>query len=44
MLLAGDIGGTKTTLAVFTGDDGLKSPVLEKTFPRPGLLAPGGHP
>lgn len=33
MLLAGDIGGTKTTLAVFTGDDGLKSPVMEKTFP-----------
>lgn len=33
MLLAGDIGGTKTTLAVFTGDGGLKSPVLEQTFP-----------
>jgi len=32
MLLAGDIGGTKTTLAVFAEDSGLKSPVLEMTF------------
>jgi glucokinase len=38
MLLAGDIGGTKTTLAVFTGDDGLKSPVLERTFPSQDYL------
>ncbi len=32
MLLAGDIGGTKTTLAVFTRQDELKSPLLERTF------------
>ena len=33
MLLAGDIGGTKTVLAIFTVEAGLKSPLLEKTFP-----------
>jgi glucokinase len=31
-ILAGDIGGTKTTLAVFAPDTGLHQPVAEKTF------------
>jgi glucokinase len=35
MLLAGDIGGTKTNLAVFStdDDDGWKKPLAEATFP-----------
>lgn len=36
MLLAGDIGGTKTNLAVFSmdqGEDGWKKPLAEATFP-----------
>jgi glucokinase len=33
MLLAGDIGGTKTDLAVFSSDRGLRSPLAEGTFP-----------
>jgi glucokinase len=33
MLLAGDIGGTKTHLAIFMSKDTLRSPVWEKTFP-----------
>jgi glucokinase len=33
MLLAGDIGGTKTNLAVFTDEDGWKKPLVEATFP-----------
>jgi glucokinase len=33
MLLAGDIGGTKTNLAVFSTDKGLRAPVVEGTFP-----------
>ncbi len=33
ILLAGDIGGTKTDLAVFSSDGGLRSPVAEATFP-----------
>ncbi|MEZ4640421.1 MAG: glucokinase [Caldilineaceae bacterium] len=33
MLLAGDIGGTKTNLAVFVPEAGLHSPVAEGTFP-----------
>src|SRR6266700_3324662 len=33
MLLAGDIGGTKTHLAIFTSKDNLRAPVWEKTFP-----------
>lgn len=35
MLLAGDIGGTKTNLAVFStnADDGWKKPLAEATFP-----------
>jgi glucokinase len=33
MLLAGDIGGTKTNLAVFSPDEGLRAPLTEATFP-----------
>ncbi len=33
MLLAGDIGGTKTSLAVFSTKDGWKKPLAEATFP-----------
>jgi glucokinase len=33
MLLAGDIGGTKTNLAVFASVDALRTPVREATFP-----------
>jgi glucokinase len=33
MLLAGDIGGTKTTLAVFPSDEEPRSPLAEATFP-----------
>jgi glucokinase len=33
MLLAGDIGGTKTNLALFTKDNGWREPVDEATFP-----------
>ena len=33
ILLAGDIGGTKTDLAVFSSDRGVRSPVAEATFP-----------
>jgi glucokinase len=33
MLLAGDIGGTKTNLAVFSPDAGLRAPLAEATFP-----------
>jgi glucokinase len=33
MLLAGDIGGTKTNLAVFSPDGGLRVPLVEATFP-----------
>ena len=32
MLLAGDIGGTKTKLAIYSSDDGPRAPVAEKTF------------
>ncbi len=42
MLLAGDIGGTKTRLAVFSPEAGLRAPLAEKTFPSasyPGLEA-----
>jgi glucokinase len=35
MLLAGDIGGTKTALAVFSADSGPRAPTAEK-------LSPGG--
>lgn len=33
MLLAGDIGGTKTNLAVFSTEVGLRAPLAEATFP-----------
>jgi glucokinase len=33
MLLAGDIGGTKTNLAVFSSEAGPRSPLAEATFP-----------
>ena len=33
MLLAGDIGGTKTNLAVFAPEERLQAPIIEATFP-----------
>jgi len=33
MLLAGDVGGTKTNLALFTSENGWREPVNEATFP-----------
>ena len=33
MLLAGDIGGTKTNLAIFSSQAGLRAPLAEATFP-----------
>lgn len=33
MLLAGDIGGTKTRLAIYSSRDELRKPVLDATFP-----------
>jgi glucokinase len=33
MLLAGDIGGTKTNLAIFAPEAGLHDPIAEATFP-----------
>src|SRR5579884_3498375 len=33
MLLAGDIGGTKTNLALYASEDDLRTPVAEATFP-----------
>ncbi len=33
MILAGDIGGTKTVLALIDKDDGVQQPVRETTFP-----------
>ena len=33
MLLAGDIGGTKTNLAIFSTESGPGSPLVEETFP-----------
>lgn len=33
MLLVGDIGGTKTVLAVFSTENGPHKPLVEKTFP-----------
>jgi glucokinase len=33
MLLVGDIGGTKTDLAVFSKDKGARSPIAQKRFP-----------
>ncbi len=42
MLLAGDVGGTKTNLAIFSSEAGWRAPVAEATFPSaqyPGLEA-----
>src|SRR5579871_7046605 len=33
MLLAGDIGGTKTNLAIYAPDSGPRAPLAEATFP-----------
>jgi len=33
MLLAGDIGGTKTNLAIFSSEDGPQAPLVGATFP-----------
>lgn len=33
MLLAGDIGGTKTNLAIYSPEDGPRLPLIEATFP-----------
>ena len=33
IVLAGEIGGTKTNLALFTSEYGLKAPLAESTFP-----------
>ncbi len=33
MILVGDIGGTKTILAVYSNETGLHKPLAEKTFP-----------
>src|SRR5271157_6604547 len=33
MLLAGDIGGTKTNLAIFSSETGWRVPYAEATFP-----------
>ena len=33
MYIAGDIGGTKTTLALFEAAAGLRLPIAEVTFP-----------
>jgi glucokinase len=36
LLLAGDIGGTKTALAIYAPEDGPRSPIVEATFPSAG--------
>ena len=33
MLLAGDIGGTKTVLALYSHNQGAGAPLVEATFP-----------
>ena len=33
MILAGDIGGTKTNLAVYSSETGPRAPLAEATFP-----------
>ncbi len=45
-LLAGDIGGTKTNLAIFSSEAGLRAPLAEGTFPSgdyPSLEALAGE-
>mgnify|MGYP006277498635 CR=1 FL=1 len=54
MLLAGDIGGTKTNLAVYSRESGVRAPLREATFPSgefsslgaliQEFLADGDHP
>ncbi len=42
MLLAGDIGATKTKLGIFSAEEGPRAPLVERTFPSgsyPGLAA-----
>lgn len=36
MLLAGDIGGTKTVLAIYSPEQGAHTPLVERTFPSTG--------
>lgn len=36
LLLAGDIGGTKTSLALYSGESGLRAPLAEATMPSAG--------
>jgi glucokinase len=46
MLLAGDIGGTKTNLAIYSSETGLRAPLAEATFPSgnyPSLAALAGE-
>jgi glucokinase len=33
MLIAGDIGGTKTTIAIYSREKGARTPLTERTFP-----------
>ena len=33
MLIAGDIGGTKTTIGIYSRDKGARKPLIERTFP-----------
>src|SRR5690348_17443034 len=42
LILAGDVGGTKTDIAVFSSDAGLRAPLARETFRNreyPGLAA-----
>ncbi len=39
LFLAGDIGGTKTSLALYRATDGLTAPLCEKTFPNTGYTS-----
>lgn len=39
MLLAGDIGGTKTVLAVYSQPDGVGAPLAQATFPSAGYAS-----
>ncbi|NTW98167.1 MAG: glucokinase, partial [Oscillochloris sp.] len=39
MILAGDIGGTKTILALFSWGAGAHTPLVEATFPSSGYTS-----
>jgi glucokinase len=39
MLLAGDIGGTKTDLAIFSTDSGARQPLVHKVYPSAGFTS-----